>query len=441
MELIDRILDKCLRAGADMAEVYYISHKTLSLAVRDGKVETVKKATPGGLAIRYYSGGKIAFAHTTDTSDKVIDKHIASLRNLAVKTGEDKFAILPSAQKYGPDLEINDTTYSDEALDAKIEYLQRLEQMAINFDPRISQSNSVWYEEYISTRSIVNTKGLNVSYDSTSYGVGVSVVASKDGQMYPGEGMLWVRRFGGLPTPEKIAEQFSGRAVRLIGGKPVESGDYEIIFAPKAANSILWGLSGALNGDNAMKGASFLEGKIGSKITSESLTLYDDQLMPQGIASRPADDEGVASMKLSLIEGGVLKGFMYDSRTAAKAKVVSTASAGKDDYSILPAINASNFYIAPGTTKVDDVISSCRKGIIVEETAGWGLQGVNGQYSAGINGILVIDGKKMRPVADVTIAGSADEILNGIGAICDDISYYDNFSSPSIFVKKMKVSS
>jgi PmbA protein len=214
MELIDRILDKCLRAGADMAEVYYISHKTLSLAVRDGKVETVKKATPGGLAIRYYSGGKIAFAHTTDTSDKVIDKHIASLRNLAVKTGEDKFAILPSAQKYGPDLEINDTTYSDEALDAKIEYLQRLEQMAINFDPRISQSNSVWYEEYISTRSIVNTKGLNVSYDSTSYGVGVSVVASKDGQMYPGEGMLWVRRFGGLPTPEKIAEQFSGRAVR-----------------------------------------------------------------------------------------------------------------------------------------------------------------------------------------------------------------------------------
>jgi len=85
------------------------------------------------------------------------------------------------------------------------------------------------------------------------------------------------------------------------------------------------------------------------------------------------------------------------------------------------------------------VIAACKKGIIVEQTDGWGLHSVTGQYSAGINGILVENGKRIRPVAGVTIAASADEILNGLGAICDDITYYDNFSSPSLMVKRMTV--
>jgi PmbA protein len=111
----------------------------------------------------------------------------------------------------------------------------------------------------------------------------------------------------------------------------------------------------------------------------------------------------------------------------------------REDYSSMPEIRASNFYIEPGKDKVADVIASCKRGIIVEETAGWGLQGVSGQYSAGINGILVENGKKIRPVAGVTIAASADDILNGLGAICDDITYFDNINSPTLMVKRMTV--
>jgi PmbA protein len=439
MELIDKILEQCAVAGADMADVFNVSQKMLNISVRDGQVETIKKATPGGIAIRFFKDGKMSFAHSTDLSEESINKMIPKLATLVAKTESDPYAALPGKQTFVTNLEIFNKSQFDKSIDEKIDYLKILEQLALKFDPLIDKSNGVSYDEYLTTRTLGNSKGATVQYDSTYYSVGVSVVASKNGEMYSGEGGLSVCNFSDLLAPDKIVDRFVSRAIRLIGGKPVDGGDYEIIFTPRAANSILYGLMYALNGDNAFKGESFLADKLGQKIAVDGFALYDNSLMPRGIASRPADDEGTASMKNTLIENGVLRGFMYDLKTAAKAKAASTASSNREDYSAFPAINASNFYIAPGKDKFDDVVAACKKGIIVEETAGWGLHSVTGQYSAGINGILVENGKRTRPVAGVTIAASSDDILNGIGAICDDITYFDNVNSPSLMVKRMTV--
>lgn len=439
MEFINGILQKCLDAGADMAEVFNLSQKTLSISVRNGQVESLKKATPGGLAIRFFKDGKMAFAHTTDLNENSISEIIARLSRLAPQTAVDASALLPESQTYQKDLDIYDDQFAKEPMESKISYLMELEKLAMAFDPLIQKSQGVGYDEFVTTRTLVNSKGIKSSFDSTIYRVGMSVVAVQGEEMFPGEGSLFACHFDDFPQRDKIVEQFGSRAVRLIGGTPVTGGDYEIIFSPRAANSILWGLSGALNGENNFKGASFLSGKLGTKIASEMLSLHDDPLIPGRVATRPADDEGVATQNKTLIENGVLKGLLYDTKTAAKAKVQSTGSSFRGDYSGFPNIEATNFYIVPGKDKLDDVVASCKKGIIVEETAGWGLHGVTGEYSAGINGILVENGKRIRPVAGVTIAASADEILNGMGAICDDITYYDNFSSPSIMIKRMKV--
>jgi PmbA protein len=439
MELIDTVLEKCKSAGAGMAEVFHLSQKKLSISVRDGKLETVQKSTPGGLAIRFFADGRVSFAHTTELSDPAIDNIIDKLANLARKTEKDEFAGLPQPQALQTGLDIFDDSRINQPMEPKIEYLMELEKKAMDYDVLIEKSGGVWYEEISSTKTLANTNGLNAEYHSTIYRTGISIVASKKGEMYPGEGIVSARYFGDLPQPDEIVERFASRAVRLVGGTAVDGGDYEIIFTPKAANSILWGFNFALNGENAFKGASFLADKKGMKIASDSLTLYDDALMTRGVASRPADDEGVASQKLALIDKGILRGFLYDTKTAAKANTVSTGSSSREDYDSFPGIWPTNFYIAPGKDKAADVIASCKKGIIVEETQGWGLHSVTGQYSAGIVGILVRNGKRIRPVANVTIAASADELLNGIGAICDDITFYDDFSSPTIMVKRMTV--
>jgi PmbA protein len=441
MELVDKILQKCADAGADMADVFSISSKTLSVSVRDGRIEALKKAAPGGLAIRFYKAGKMSFAHTTDLSDQAIGSIIPRLALLSRSTEADPLADLPGSQKYVDNLDIYDQSQADKPIEAKIQYLKELEALALKYDPLISKSNSVGYDEWVTTRALGNSKGAKVSYKSTFYRVAISMVAGKNGEMFPGEGGMNATHFADLPSKDKIVEQFASRAVRLIGGTPVDGGDYEIIFTPHAANSILWGLLWALSGDNAFKGASFLADKLGQKVAVENLAIYDDALKPRGVASRPADDEGSASMRNTLIEGGMVKGFLYDMKTAAKAKAKSTGSSMREDYTTFPEIRASNFYLAPGKDKAEDVIASCKKGIIVEQTEGWGLHNVTGQYSAGINGILVENGKRIRPVAGVTIAAGADDILNGIGAICDDITFYDDINSPTIMVKRMTVGS
>ena len=441
MELLKRALDKCVHSGAEKAEVYYLTRNSLSITVRNGEVESIKKSTPGGLAIRYLSFGRTAFGHTTDVSDYALDSLVTQLSRLVKKTGKDEHADLPGFQEYKKDLDINGPDFMKIPTDNKIEYLIDLEKKALGYDPLIDKSNGATYRESYSTVSLVNTNGVEISYDSTLYKVELSVTATKKGEMFPGEGEYSVRYFDDLPSQQEIVKQVASKAVRLIGGSIVESGDYEIIFTPYATRSILWGLCFALNGDNFLKGSSFLVDKDGVRIAVDKFNLYDNPILPRGVVSRPADGEGVASRKLVLIENGILKTPMYDYKTASKAGTKSTASSSRRDYSYFPEIFPSNFYIGPGDDKIEDVIASCKKGIIVEGTQGWGLHSVTGNYSAGINGILVKNGKRIKPVANVTIAANADELLKGIGAICDDITFYRDFNSPSIMVKKMKVGS
>lgn len=444
MNAMQKIIDKCIRSGAEMAEVYSLSDKSMSIRVRNGEVEAIEKFTPGGIAIRYFSFGKTAFAHTTEDPlsprfDNVIDSLIAHLSKTIKSVGKGEQFDLPSDNNIPENLDIYAPGHTNVTTDSKIEYLQNLEQLALKYDPLVKQSNGMSYEETISTIGIVNSNGLNVSYDTTAYRIGINVVAAKNDEMFPGEGDFSARYFEDLPGPETMVEEIASKAVRLVGGTSVPSGDYEIIFTPDGAGSILWGLAFALDGQSYIKGSSFLSDKIGEKFADSILTVIDNPLMKRGIGSRPVDAEGTLSQDLKLIDSGTLKGVMYDLKTAAKAGAKSTGSATRRDYTASPSIWPNNFHIAAGSAKFNDVVSSCTKGIIVEMTQGWGLNSINGQYSAGINGILVRNGKQIKPVANITLAAGTDEVFKGIGAICDDLTFYHNFNSPSIMVKKMKV--
>ena len=131
MSSISRILDKCTRSGADMAEVYNLSQKKLTITVREGKVEAVTKASPGGTAVRFFSSGRMAFAHTTDTGERAIDELVSRLANLAKKTAGDTKTELPGPVAGPPDLDIYNSNYVETSIDRKIEYLRNLEQLAL----------------------------------------------------------------------------------------------------------------------------------------------------------------------------------------------------------------------------------------------------------------------------------------------------------------------
>ncbi len=441
MNDINRVLNKCVRAGASMAEVYGINQQKLTITVRKGKVEAISKSTPGGMAIRFFSVDRVAFAHTTDLSDNAVDLAIAKLSSLSKKTSKQEYASLPEPHDITDDVDIFGPSFVDISTDDKINYLVDLENAALSYDPLIKQANGMTYIEKVSTVKLVNTNGVDLSLDRTAYTVKVNLSSAKGEEMFPGEGEFSARYFEDLPTPDKMVDIIAGKAVRLIGGTAVEPGEYEIIFTPGGMDSLFWGMMHAINGDNLLRGSSFLADKEGEKIADAKFSLVDDAVMKRGVNSRPFDDEGTPSQKTMIIEDGILRTGLLDYKTAVKYGRKSTGSALRYAYNNFPEIGNTNLYIAAGKDKVEDVIASCKKGLLVEHCQGWGVHGVNGTYSAGINGTLIRNGKRIKPVANVTLAASNDELFNGIGAVCDDLNFYGGFNAPSVMIKKMHVGS
>ena len=203
--------------------------------------------------------------------------------------------------------------------------------------------------------------------------------------------------------------------------------------------ALLGGILAAVNGERVLQGASFLARSLGQKIGSELLTVIDDGTRPKGLASRPFDGEGVPTRKQAVVEKGVLKTFLHNSRTAKRAGVASTGNASRGGFTSLPDIGAANFFLAPGTTPAEEIIRSTARGLLLKEITGYGINPVTGHFSGGASGLWIEEGKVVFPVKGLTIAGTAQEIFNGLDLLGDDLDLDQAFATPSFRIASLQI--
>jgi PmbA protein len=203
--------------------------------------------------------------------------------------------------------------------------------------------------------------------------------------------------------------------------------------------ALLGGILGAVNGERVLQGASFLGKRMGQKIGSELVTLIDDGTLEKGVASEPFDGEGVPTQKRIIVEKGVLKGFMYNTIVAKRAGVRSTGNAVRGGFTSLPEIGPHQFYMAAGPAKLEDIIKATQIGLLVKEVTGYGINPVNGNFSGGASGFWIEDGKIAFPVKGLTIAGTADEMLNGIEMVGDDIDLSRRMATPTFRIRLLQI--
>ena len=127
---------------------------------------------------------------------------------------------------------------------------------------------------------------------------------------------------------------------RLVGARPCKTGRYTLVLDREVVSALLSTVAQALSADAVLKGRSVFSGRIGQSVASESLTLLDDGLDPEGMATCPFDGEGVAQQRTLLMDGGVLRSYMYDSRTARRegGEARSTGNARRASYRLLPRV-------------------------------------------------------------------------------------------------------
>jgi len=437
-ELTQELVDRCLTKGADSAEVYLQEGRQLSVEVRNGEMETIQESSSHGAGFRVFKEGKMGFAHSNDLSDTSLDQAIQSAIEFAGHMTADEHNVLPSDPGVTPVDGLFDAELGSVSMEDKIALITHLEKLAMA-DRRITVSNGAGYGEGEGAVYLANSNGLAKSYRSSGCNYGVSVVAEKGEQRSSGGEYCSRRFFSDLVSPEEVAREAARSAYEMLDPRLVPTQRAPVVFHPDVAGSLLGGILGAINGERVLQGASFLAESVGEKIASELLTIVDDGTRAKGMASSPFDGEGVPTQRRTIMEEGVLQGFMYNTMAASRAGVASTGNASRGGFSSLPGIGPHAFYVEAGDTDPQEIIRSTPTGLYLTSVTGYGINPVSGDFSGGAQGFWIENGRLTFPVMGLTIAASADEMLNGIDRMGSDLDLTRTMTAPTFRIREMQI--
>jgi PmbA protein len=230
------------------------------------------------------------------------------------------------------------------------------------------------------------------------------------------------------------------RTAMILGGTPLGTGVYDVVFDPDAAASLVESLGELFLSSSVYKNRSLLKGRMGEKFGSGSISIVDDGTIPWKTGSSSWDGEGVPSSRTILMDRGVVSSFLYDLKYAERFKAEPTGNASRSPGS-LPGVGFSNLYLLPGERKMKDVLSDNAGGILVSELMGvHTIDPVSGDFSLGIKGALIEKGGiPGKAVAGMTIAGNLVTLLESISEIGSDLRFFGDIGGCPVVAKNVSM--
>jgi PmbA protein len=435
------ILRKVQAKGATQGDVVMVESESFFVTVRMGEVEKVSQAGEKRLGLRLFFGNSSASASTSDISQQSIEKLVDDTARMAKITAQDPHGGLPDGAALArelPELDLLDESARSISVDERIQLALEAEKSALNYDPQITNSEGAEFSNQFGRVIYVSSEGFSGEYSGSTFGESVSPVASRNGSMQRDYWYASNRKFGRLESPRSIGVKAAQRALRRLGARKVKTCEVPVVFDPEMAGSLLRNLASALSGYALYKGASFLIGKLGTKIGSELLTIIDDGSIPGALGSRPFDGEGLPIRKKIVVERGELKSYLLDTYSGKKLGMPSTGNASRS-VGEPPGVAATNFYLAPGQNTSEEIINSVKSGLYVTEMIGFGVNMVTGDYSRGAAGLWIENGEIAYPVEEITIAGNLKEMFQHIEAVGNDLELRGRIASPTIQISHMTV--
>lgn len=432
------ILDLADRPGQEI-EVYATKQKSMRVEVSDGEIETLREAQQTGVGIRIIDGGRLGLAFTTSLDRESLEETIRLAEANAQSATPDEFNILPSPRPVKP-LELLDPAMVEVPVGAKIELSRSVERAARRYDPRVTKVRQASYGDGIYEVGICNSRGVDIGYEGAYCSTSILVVAEADGQAEMGWSYDFSRSFPDL-DPEKVGREAAARAVEMLGAGSVTTCRVPILLAPDVASEFLDVLGPALTAEAVQKGKSLFAGKLGEAVGSKELNLIDSGLLPQGMATAPVDDEGVPSQDTILLDKGVLQTYLYNSYSAARDGVESTGNGIRASFRGALTTAPRNFYIQPGELSEKELMTRISRGLYVTNVMGIHTANpISGEFSVGASGLWIEEGKTVRPVRGVAIAGNLIGFLKHLMAVGSNLRFFGSVGSPSLLVEGITIS-
>lgn len=431
-QIAQDIIQLTRKAGASSAETEISFGTGQNVSVRQGETENIEYNRDKGGSVTVYFGQRKGYASTSDLSPQALKDTVEAACNIAKYTAEDAFCGLADAElmaKDFPDLSLHHPWHID--VDTALSLAKRCEAAALAADPRISNSEGASIYSQSGAFAYANSHGFTGGYPSSRHSISCSVIAEANGLMQRDYWYSSARDALDLDTPEQVGQIAGSRTVRRLGARPIKTGQYPVIFEAPLASGLISTLISAISGGNLYRKSSFLLDSLGQQIASPLLQIDEDPFLLKGAASSPFDNEGVACRPRTLVENGVLQGYLLGSYSARKLGMQSTGNAG----------GAHNILVRSTGHSLVDLLQTMGTGLLVTELLGHGMNMVTGDYSRGAAGYWVENGEIMHPVEEITIASNMKEILKGIVAIGKDHIPHSSRLTGSILVDRMTVAS
>lgn len=436
----EKILSLSKELRADAAEVFIRSSASTSIEVKDQKVDAFDRAKDIGAGLRVLVNGRMGFAFTTDLSDSALGTLARSAFTNAQNTEPDPFHALPdkpptayhSIALYDPEL----AALSEKE---KIDRVMAMEREAFGADPRIKRIRKASATFSGSETVIMNTHGAEVSYQGTAASSSIEVVAEEKGESQSGSDFD-VKRFYRKLMIEEVGRRAARKAIDLLGARHIDSLKAPVILDAEVAGDFLSIMASGFSAESVQKKRSLFIGKLDTVVASPCITVYDDGLLDEGLGSAPSDDETVPVRKKTIIAGGRLAMFLYNTYTANKDRTVSTGNGMRGGFKGMPGVGVTNLYIAPGADPLETLIASTSRGLYVTEVMGAHMANhISGDFSVGATGFWIENNRKAYPVREITIAGNILDLMKNVDAVGSDLRFSGRIGSPSLRIRALSI--
>ena len=422
-----------LKKQAEQVEVVSLQNEKTTVEFEANQLKTCTVAETKGTAVRVIRKGQLGFSASTDETS--LDKLAANALESAAYGDKAQFSF-PDSQS-APAVRTFDQAVADLPISRMVEIGKEILDLVLPVEPDLHCS--IGLERSIVAASIRNHTGLEVSFQTSPFSLGLEI------DRIEGDDVLMVYDQLGTTLWEEDYMDLARRLVeKLKKARTVTSikpGKMPVLFSPTGSLALSLPLSQGLNGKEVYRGTSPVRGKVGETLFDEKITIIDDGTIDGKFASASYDDEGVPHRRNMLIDKGVLKGFVYDLKTAAQSDVESTGNASRQLFAP-PESSFTNLMLQPGQTPLKDILAGINEGILVEDLLGLGQGNIlSGAFSNPLALAFKIEkGEIVGRVKDLSIAGNVYDLLRDVAAVSREAQWvYSTFYAPYILIPEMNV--
>ena len=407
---------------ADFKLVLMHNHED-NINIRNGQIEKMQHASATSLAMNLLIDGRDGFFYTNNTQPEALRQFIRNAAETTRMLEPDESRTLADPTRYykggGPDLRNFDATLSTVDPAEKLRLAQQNNREGMQLCPNLISFQTHYSDRQHQAHYLISNGFQGTEQCSRCTLTSIATVDGKDGQ-HPADGWGETRIFFTDMPQEGIAHIAIDRTLRKIGSRPTRSGQYQMILESPIVGSFLQPILNAMNGQQVHGKMSFLSSKLHQRVLSPMVSIVDDPLIPGTRGACYFDYDGVATQRRSLFTEGVLDTFFIDTIFAKKMCMKPTTQ------------GTHHLIMQSGDKTLHQILSEARKAILVTDFNGGNCDPTTGNFSYGIEGLLVQDGQIVQPVSGMNITGNILDVWQRVSALGNDFDPWETELLPSV---------